>query len=157
MRTRRSLERSLAAASILVGALACGGGSGGGGSDNTGTNPQPQPATTVQATPQLAFTPHDVSVQTGGAVTWAFGSTAHTVVFDAPAGNNPPPTGGNPYNPDLVSARVARSAAVAGPPGAPADIGQTSNASVARTFSTAGTFPYHCSIHPQMTGQVTVQ
>ena len=25
------------------------------------------------------------------------------------------------------------------------------------TFSTAGTFPYHCSIHPEMTGTVTVQ
>jgi plastocyanin len=25
------------------------------------------------------------------------------------------------------------------------------------TFATAGTFPYHCDIHPQMTGTVTVQ
>jgi len=25
------------------------------------------------------------------------------------------------------------------------------------TFATAGTFPYHCAIHPQMTGTVTVQ
>jgi plastocyanin len=25
------------------------------------------------------------------------------------------------------------------------------------TFATAGTFPYHCDVHPQMTGTVTVQ
>jgi plastocyanin len=25
------------------------------------------------------------------------------------------------------------------------------------TFATAGTFPYHCNIHPQMTGTVTVE
>ena len=25
------------------------------------------------------------------------------------------------------------------------------------TFSTAGTFPYHCSVHPQMTGTVVVE
>jgi plastocyanin len=25
------------------------------------------------------------------------------------------------------------------------------------TFSTAGSFPYHCSVHPEMTGTITVQ
>jgi plastocyanin len=29
--------------------------------------------------------------------------------------------------------------------------------SYSKTFDTAGTFDYHCSIHPQMTGQVIVQ
>lgn len=38
------------------------------------------------------------------------------------------------------------------------DTGNLANgASGAETFSTAGTFPYHCSIHPNMTGTVVVQ
>lgn len=30
-------------------------------------------------------------------------------------------------------------------------------ASVSRTFPTAGSFPYHCTLHPGMVGTVTVQ
>ena len=30
-------------------------------------------------------------------------------------------------------------------------------ASYSKTFSTAGTFPYHCTIHPGMTGTITVK
>ena len=41
--------------------------------------------------------------------------------------------------------------------GAPADIGNTSSGSVARTFPTAGTFAYHCSLHPGMNGTVNVR
>jgi plastocyanin len=41
--------------------------------------------------------------------------------------------------------------------GVPADIPNSTNTSVSRTFSTAGTFAFHCSIHPQMTGTITVQ
>lgn len=38
------------------------------------------------------------------------------------------------------------------------DTGSISNgASGTVTFSTAGTFPYHCAIHPEMTGTVIVQ
>lgn len=33
----------------------------------------------------------------------------------------------------------------------------TTGTSVAKTFNTPGTFPYHCSQHPMMTGTVTVQ
>ncbi|NUQ12963.1 MAG: Ig-like domain-containing protein [Gemmatimonadaceae bacterium] len=40
--------------------------------------------------------------------------------------------------------------------GAPADIQQTRNATVARTFGTAGRFLYDCTLHPGMTGAVTV-
>jgi plastocyanin len=41
-------------------------------------------------------------------------------------------------------------------PSSPADIGNTTSATVKRQFPSAGTYDYHCSIHPQMTGSVTV-
>ena len=37
------------------------------------------------------------------------------------------------------------------------DIAATSSADVARDFTVAGTYHYHCSIHPSMTGVITVQ
>lgn len=42
--------------------------------------------------------------------------------------------------------------------GKPTDIGATSSGSVSRTFTTAGSFPYHCGIHGTgMSGTITVQ
>jgi plastocyanin len=41
--------------------------------------------------------------------------------------------------------------------GVPADIPNSINTTVQRTFGTAGTFAFHCTIHPQMTGTITVQ
>lgn len=41
--------------------------------------------------------------------------------------------------------------------GAPADVPDASNTTEKRQFPTAGTFNYHCTIHPSMTGTVTVQ
>ncbi len=45
----------------------------------------------------------------------------------------------------------------AGVTGAPANIGNTTNASVSRTFNTAGNFPYDCNLHAGMTGTVVVR
>jgi trimeric autotransporter adhesin len=41
--------------------------------------------------------------------------------------------------------------------GSEADIPATMSADVSRNFTVAGTYHFHCSIHPQMTGVITVQ
>lgn len=109
----------------LAGALlayGCGSNSSGGGV----TSPPP-PANTVAATPSLTFSPPSLTVNTGDAVTFAFGSVAHNVFFDGQAG-------------------------------APGDIqGTNANVSIARTFTTAGTYSYTCHIHPSMHGMVVVR
>jgi plastocyanin len=40
--------------------------------------------------------------------------------------------------------------------GRPADIPNSTNTSVSRTFATTGSFTYSCTLHPGMTGTVTV-
>lgn len=40
--------------------------------------------------------------------------------------------------------------------GVPADIQVTSNVRIARTFGTVGLFPYDCTLHPGMKGEVNV-
>jgi plastocyanin len=85
----------------------------------------------VTATSSLSFDPHSVTIGRAsgtGTVTWTFQSVGHTVSWDSQ------PSG----------------AAVA-------DIGVSSSTNVARNFTVAGTYTYHCSIHSNMSGVVVVQ
>jgi plastocyanin len=100
------------------------------GCGGSSTSPDTTPGT-VTATSSLQFTPSSVTVTMNGApatVTWVFQSVAHTVTWDT----------------QPVGAAVE-------------NIDATMNASVSRDFSVAGTYTYHCSIHPEMTGTVIVQ
>jgi plastocyanin len=108
-----------------VATLAACGGSGMTAS-TTSSNPPP-PDATVNATPQIAFSPAQLTVAQGGTVTFAFGSVGHNVYFD--------------NDPD----------------GAPAEIpGVNSNTNVDRVFGTAGVYNFNCHIHPGMHGTITV-
>ena len=91
------------------------------------TGPQSSGPPTVQATPGLQFTPNSITVPVGSSVTFAFGAVAHNVFFDN------------------------------APAGAPANIGDKSNASVTLTFNSAGTYVYNCHLHPGMQGTVVVR
>jgi plastocyanin len=99
----------------------------GGAATSTPITSQPPTLTArVDATPDITFNPGTANVVPGGTVTFAFGTVAHNVFFDAAAG---------------------------APADIP---GTNTGTSVTRTFATAGTYPYSCHIHPGMRGVVVV-
>ena len=107
--------------------VACGGGSGITAAITPPSVPSPTSAPKVSATPQITFSPAQLTVTQGDTVTFAFGSVGHNVFFD----NDPA--------------------------GAPANIpGVNSNTSVARVFASVGTYTFNCHIHPGMQGTITV-
>lgn len=85
------------------------------------------PATADVSVGNNFFNPNSVTVAVGGTVTWNWNSGAVT------------------HNVTFQTA------------GAPADIGNTSTGSFPRTFPSAGTFQYECTLHPGMSGSVTAQ
>ena len=94
---------------------------------STGVTVAPAGATaTVQANTGEHFVPAQVDITAGGTVTWQFSTLTHNVTFSGSAA------------------------------GTPANIPDTFSASVSRSFTTAGTFAYQCTIHAGMTGTVVV-
>lgn len=121
-------RRLAAPAALLVtlAAAACGGGGGSGAS--TGPKPNPQPS------------PNQITVK--ATTSLAFSPASVTV---APGGKV-----------EFEFGTTAHTVNFNGVAGAPADIPSTSSATVERTFSTAGTYQFHCTIHPGMSGTVVV-
>src|SRR5947199_271959 len=114
----RSTVRFIAAGTVAAAIVACGGSS----DSTTGPTPVFTPAATagVTATTSQTFSPSGVTIARAGGtgtVTWTFQSLAHTVTWDVQ------PSGAS------VS-----------------DIDVTSSAKVARDFTVAGHYTYHCSI-----------
>ncbi|HEY7026047.1 MAG TPA: plastocyanin/azurin family copper-binding protein [Gemmatimonadales bacterium] len=116
----------------LVGTLSCGSSSDSMNSTGPG-NPGP-PGPTNVTIQNFSFAPANVSIKVGGTVKWTNkGPSPHTTTSDqsvwASSQLNPPVGGGGGYG------------GGGGMPGGAYTL----------TFHTAGTYGYHCSIHPPST------
>jgi plastocyanin len=78
-------------------------------------------------TPGLVFSPFSITIVAGGSVRFHITGDDHNVIF----------------NPTV--------------PGAPPDINVVKDQTVSRTFNTRGTFPYDCTVHPGMSGEIVVR
>jgi plastocyanin len=107
--------------------VSCGGsGSGGYSTDPGGGGNQTCPANTV-CMRASTFSPTQLTVTAGTDVTFSNNSgIEHNVVFDPP-----------------LSPNVA-------------DVGDITSGTAVRSFSTAGTFAFHCTIHAGMSGKIVV-
>lgn len=127
----------LAIAVILVGAFLTSrrhtqsGATGNSNSTNTSSNSTQNSSSTSQSAhavtiSNFSFSPATLTVKKGTTVTWT--------------------------NQDSVAHTVTETDGKTGPDSASLGKGQT----YSFTYTTAGTFTYHCKIHPDMTGTVTV-
>ncbi len=110
--------------------IACSGGGGGGGIVSPPPPPPPPPSTCADFTFCMrasSFQPTTLTVAKGTSVSF--------------------------QNSSAVDHNVVFDSAASGA----ADIGLISSGTVVRTFNTAGTFAFHCTIHAGMTGSITVQ
>ena len=112
-----------------VGGVVAGGGGGGGGGGSC-------PANTFCMTISNTFSPIARTVTTGTTVTWRNdGNTDHNVTWDDAAGRNAALQGDGTGD---INPAIAGS-------------------SHTRLFNTAGTYGFHCTIHPGMNGTLAVQ
>ena len=102
-------------------------------SSTSGSEAKPTPSPTPPATESnavtianFAFSPADITVKKGTTVTWT--------------------------NKDSTTHTVTESDGQKGPDNTGLESGKT----YSFTYDTVGTFKYHCTIHPSMTGTVTV-
>jgi plastocyanin len=137
------MQGSRIVAVMLAAAMsACGGSSDVTTPSNGGQGSDPTPAGSATVTIQdFSYTPAAVTVKAGTTVRWVNkGPSAHTTVSDAGAWNSgvlTSPGGNDPYG------------------------GGSAGGTFSFTFTQAGTFTYHCSLHPPsafpgFTGTVTV-
>lgn len=132
---------ALAAAIVMI--AACGGSGSSGGNLNTGPGPNPTPTPTPTPSPNtvtlanLAFNPPSLNVSAGTTVTWNW--------------NDCSDTGGYGGYGTCVSHSVVFD------DGSGISSIVQGQGSFTRTFTTAGTYNYHCGIHgAAMTGKIIV-
>ena len=102
-------------------------------------------AATVSATDGLVFSPASVPITHGQSVCWQnTGTIAHTVTSN---------DNGTSFNSNLAAGQTFLHGF--------ASVSSDSPTSAAGrmfviTFAAPGSFPYHCTVHPSMTGAITV-
>ena len=138
---------------VTLAALAACGGGGGGGDDRpaapTGpSNPSNPSNPGTPTTPSQSASVDMRSTEQGG----IYGDGTYTHAFAPPEvtirrGGSVTWTNGSGFSHGVDFSDV----------GAPDDIAVFGSGTVSRTFQTAGTFSYRCSVHPSMMGSVVVQ
>lgn len=103
------------------------------------TPPPPGPANANATIRDFTYSPATISISVGGQVTWSNnGPSVHTTTSD-----------GGLWNSGSLSAPSGGGGGYGGGGGS---LGGT----FSRVFTQAGTYDYHCSIHPEMKGSVVV-
>ena len=88
---------------------------------------EPEPPVVDVYTPGNTFSPFSATIAVGGVVRFHIFGDEHNVIFE-------PNT-----------------------PGAPANVNIVRDVVVERTFAAVGDFPYSCTVHPGMTGEIVVR
>lgn len=95
------------------------------------------------------FLPKTATVTKGDTVEWKFGwFEPHSVTFGTPTGDPSPPSHPNVSPVPYDGTGLVNSGLVFGKP--------TGSPTFAVTFTKAGTYPYFCFLHPNMTAAITV-